>query len=273
MRHFGIAAWIVAVAVSSAWAKTETPAYGDRGCTSAREFVVTLEYLRSVKEFALPEAEARRLAEAVAAGCTHAGRRFVLVAQTLLKAGMKGPEALKLASELALRTEGEARAFVGIFRMAFLEDGLDLDMPSSVRMARELSLEFKGEASWAHEDFRRIVEFCVKGRGLDLPRPVCGQLAARIAKKAEVVNGGIANDFMKAFQFSVDPKIGPGMTTAQALATAEEVALSGPDAVENLIAAYRYAIREKGLGLPVDDAFKFAKRMALTLPDATKTRN
>ena len=226
-----------------------------------------------MKEFTRPEPELIKIAEGIAAGCTNAGRRFVQVAQTLLRAGLGGKDALKFAQELALKSEGEARAFVGIFRLAFLDDGLDMDLASSVQIARELSVEFKGESSWAYDDFRKIVEFCLKDRGLDLPRVACGRLASRIAKRAEVANGGISSDFMKVFKFVVDPKNGPGITTSQALETAEEIALIGPDAVENLISAYRYAIRAKGLGLPVEEAFAFARKMAQTVPSHSKVKN
>jgi hypothetical protein len=275
-RKIALGLLTISLTAGNVWAKVEPAAsaasYGDRACSSTREFVATLEFLRSVKEFALPEPEARKVAESIAVGCTHAGRRFIQVAQTLLKAGLGGKDTLKTAQEFAHRTEGEARAFIGIFRLSFLEDGLDLDLLNSIQMARELSVQFVGESVWAYDDFRKIVEFCVRDRGLDLPKAACGQLASRIAKKSEVANGGVAADFMKIFKFAVDSKNGPGVTTGKALALAEEVAVVGPDAVENFISAYRYAIREKGLGLPADEAFSFARKMALTTP-GTKTRN
>ncbi len=249
--------------------------YGDRACSATREFVSVLEYLRSVKEFSLPEADARKTADDVARSCTGSARRFISVAQTLLKAGLSGKDALNTARELAARSEGEARSFVGIFRLAFLEDGLDLDLMNSMRLARELSVQFAGESAWAYDDFRKVVEFCMKERGLDLPKGVCGVLAARIAKKSEIANGGVASDFIRVFHFARDAKRGVGTTTGRALEIAEEVAIAGPDATDNFVSAFKYAMSTKGLGLAADEAFSFARKMALTIPSGqtSKTRN
>ena len=64
----------------------------------------------------------------------------------------------------------------------FLQNYLDMDLASSLKMARELSLEYRGNPMAAAMDYAKLTEFCVQEKGLDLSKPRCGKLAVRVAR-------------------------------------------------------------------------------------------
>lgn len=230
-------------------------------CTSTREFVTTLEYLRAHKEFELPEKEARSIADRVSLGCTGAALRFVRVANLLTRSGLSSKNALEVALEFARKDSAQTETFIEVFRRAFLAEYLDMDMQSSVRIARSLSSEFRGDSESARRDFIEIVRFCVEAEGLDLPRPECGKIAARVAKLGEGQSAGVARGFIRIYDF-VRSARGPGRPSFEALRVAEEVMATGESADANFIQAYEYAVSQNGLGLVDLEAVTFAKRMA-----------
>jgi hypothetical protein len=213
----------------------------------------------------------RKLAEEVAAGCDGAGRRFISVVATLMRAGLTGNDAVAQGKEFALHSDQAAQAFVGVFRIAYSEEGLDLDLGASLGLARDLSVEFDGEALWAYGDFKRVAELCMGKRGFDLPRGECGRLAQRIAKNS--IKGTSGAEFARAYQFLRVKKKGPGMTTAQAVDFAEKLTLAGPDAIDNFISGFQFAMNRKGLNASVEEALIFAEKMALMTPGANTKKN
>jgi hypothetical protein len=234
----------------------------DTECTFSREYITTLEYLRSEKALAVPEADARKTAEKVALGCTGAAQRFIRVASTLGRSGVAANDSLKDALEFSGRSDVETETFLAVFLKAFLQEYLDLDLKASLRMARSLAAEFQGDIPTVREDFEKILKFCVDQKQLDLPRPQCGSFAARIAHLGENFNGGVADSFLRSFEF-IRSESGPGLTTAQALQLSEQLVGGGRNAAENFIQAFRYGVSKKGLAEDSRGAIQFATRMAL----------
>jgi hypothetical protein len=108
----------------------------ETGCTRAREFIATLEYLRSAKELSLAEPEARGIAQKVTdAACSGSGYRFVRVSQLLLKVGLSGSDSLKVGLEFAARDDRQTETFLGVFMKAIQSDHHDLDVASAPRIA------------------------------------------------------------------------------------------------------------------------------------------
>ncbi|HUP58576.1 MAG TPA: hypothetical protein VM598_14050 [Bdellovibrionota bacterium] len=241
------------------------PGLAAETCNSTRDYVTTLEFLRSHKEFSVPEPEARKIAGLVVLGCEGSAARFVRVTETLTRAGLGTKNAFELGIDLAARTDNETEAFVAVFRSAFLEEYLDLDLASSISLARSLSIEFEGDVLGAREDFERVVAFCSSDKGLDLPKPQCAQLAARIAGRGKAFSGGISDAFLSLFTF-LRSEPGPRLATGPALALAEELLAGGRGSADNFIQGYRYGISKSGLALGTHDAVAFAK--GLTIPKA-----
>jgi hypothetical protein len=232
-------------------------------CTSTREFVTTLEFLRKQKDLQLPDPDARKVAERVSEGCTGSGLRFIRVFQLLSRAGFGAKDCVEQASRLSARTDSVVETFVTVFQHAFLQEYLDLDPDAALKTALSLSSDFEGDVLAVRDDFRRLVGFCSDSgvASLGLPKPQCGAFAARVARKGQGFSGGIAEPFISTYQF-LRSNPGPNLTAADALRVCEEIIGFGPGAGENFTQAYRYAVSKSGLGIGGADAIGFARRMA-----------
>jgi hypothetical protein len=239
-----------------------------KACASAREFVTSLEFLRTHEDLKLPEPEARKVAEKVALGCEGAAGRFIRIATLLVRAGLTGKESLQVALRFADREDREAEAFVSIFKRAFAEEYLDLDLGDAVKVALSLSRDFPGDRDAARKEFERLVEFCVKRQPVGLARPSCGGFAARAASKAIAWNGKGASAFEEGYDFLVSAS-GPNLSTPDALTLSESLLEVGPGAFDNFRQAYLYASSEKGLGAGREESLRFARR--ITVPADSKT--
>lgn len=232
-------------------------------CPATREYITSLEYLRANKELALPEADARKVADAISKGCAGAAERFIRVSGLLSRAGFSGREAAETGKRFAVGTAAEVDTFVTVFKRAFAEEFLDLDLEDSLKMALALSKEFAGDQPQVRADFERLLAFCTEEKQLGLPKPTCGAFASRVAAKGEPWNGGIAKPFIRGFEYLTSSK-GPSLVTGEALKLSEALLAAGPGAFDNFSQAYSYASAESGLALGRQDAIGFARDLALT---------
>lgn len=251
---------LVLVLLNACSSKKTNPAE-EGNCTSTKEFITTLEYLRKHTELALPELDARQLAEKVALGCTGAAERFIKVASVLSKAQLSGRDAVAAALKLSSKSDAQAETFVSVFKKSFLADYLDLDMKTSVDLAHSLSAEFSGDQVQVRKDFEKFVDFCLEQSKLNLPRPQCAPLAARLAKKGEATGKPVFNAFRDLYEFMKSEK-GPNLSNEDVVQRAEAMVSISPVAAQNFIQAYKFGVASSGLGLPAKDAYDFAKRMA-----------
>jgi len=249
----------------TARAATEAEPTPKLGCTTAREYIAALEFLRDRKEFAIPEAEARKTAARVSSHCTGSAARFMRVTRTLTVSGLGTSDAIAMGEEFAGRNDRETDTFLSVFRKAFsaeTEGGLDLDLGSSVRLARSLTSAFDGDVLKVRDDFETLFGYCARKDKLGLPMAQCGDFASEIARKGNHWAGSASAAFVRMFEFLSAAKDGPGLTTADALAMARETVAAGPDSADNFIQAYRYASARKGMDLPRDQAVAFARDVA-----------
>ncbi len=230
-------------------------------CPTAKEFITTMEYLRDRPTLGLSEQEIRKVSTDVAAGCAGAAERFTEAFETLSKteAGPRG--SLQLAQELAKKSNSYTRAFIEIFKKSYLAEDLDLDYLTSLKMARSLSVDYSGDPDIAVDDFLRLVKFCSSDKWVGLSKPQCGVIAGRVVKSAEAFKKPIAPIFEKTFEFVVSEK-GPTPNLVHALKIAEDIVAIGPEAADNFIMAYRYALSDAGLALTAAESLKFAKTLA-----------
>jgi hypothetical protein len=238
-------------------------------CTTAREYITTLEYLRDRKEMAMPEADARKVALEASQGCTGAALRLIRVTTTLSQSGMGAKDAIRRGLEFAKRTDQETETFLTVFNRAYAQDAMDLDLRASVRMADELTRDFEADTVAVRDDFIRLLDFCSGSEKLGLPKPQCGAFAARLAKQGQKWSGGISAPYIQAFEFAVSNK-GPALTTARAIEIANQLTAAGPGSAENFVDAYKYAVSKKGLGLADNAALGFALKIGLESDGRTK---
>lgn len=259
----GIAMLVLILTSSVAWGDEPVPSPSpDSGCSTTAEFVKTLSYLRSQKEFAIDEAKSRKIAEDVSQGCSGAAKRFTQVVEDLFNSGLASWDAVKIGTELAQRKDSEVATFLNIFDHSFGTDALDLDLRNSVKIALSLTSEYTGDTLVARKDFEALTQFCISREHLDLPKPRCALFAARITHEGQTWKTGAALPFIHAFEFiRATGTDGPGLATDQALQFAENIVVAGPGSDQNFIQAYSFGTRKDGLALGSSDAVKFAFKM------------
>jgi len=230
-------------------------------CMPLREYVTTYNYLENHKSYALTTKHAYKIADSVSKGCTGAAERFIKITGLLSHATIDTQTAMKKAIKFALSTNTLTNNFITIFKNTYSEDALDLNVNESLKMASELSIDFKGNPEVVREDFEVLVAFCISSDDLDLPKKRCAQMAYRISKLGEKFEGRVSEEFLDLFEY-LNNADGPNLTTFDALKIAEQALQYGPAANENFIDAYKYAVSESGLNLNRAESVKFAKLMA-----------
>ncbi|MBL7663665.1 MAG: hypothetical protein JNM93_00920 [Bacteriovoracaceae bacterium] len=251
----------ILVLISTAYAET-TPEVLHAECSSAKEFITTLEYLRSRNEFQLDSSQALKVSEKVATACTGAAQKFVDVVNLLTKLTVDSKSAVETAVMLSAQERGVVDNYLTIFKYAFVEDGLDLDLMNSLSMAKSLSVEFKGEQKKARDDFLELVKFCTHMKTLNLPLGSCAQTAAKVTRMGEKFKNSVASPFKDLFHFLTEAEAGPKLSKLEGLKFAEEMMGFGPMAEDNFVQAYKYAISKDGLGFSQVHALAFAKNLA-----------
>lgn len=235
-------------------------------CTSAKDYITTLEYLREHTSIAGNEKQAREIADHVSKGCTGAAKRFIQAIRLLEKSGVAPGDSVQYAKTLALKNESTAKVFFVIFQKGFARDGFDLDQSTALKLASSLSIDFNADPEVATKDFSELTKFCLSKDGLSLSKPQCAELSARITKTSEKHKVSVSKAFFSSFDFMTSSR-GPNITTSEALKYAEELVSIHPESLDNFSQAYRYALDKSGLELSRDEAFKFAMDLAKrTLP-------
>ena len=210
----------------------------------------------------LPEKQTQTLALEVSKGCNGAAQRFIRIQNTLSFAGLDGKNSVQEGLDFSRRTDAEVDTFLLVFKTAFAQDSLDLDLRSSLVMAKSLTQEFSGDSRAAREDFVKLVDYCSGENSLNLPRPACGSFAARVSKFGQQwEGGGLSRTFIRTFEF-IRAENGVRLPTARALEIAEKLVATGPDSPDNFISAYRYGISKNGLELDESAALAFAMKMS-----------
>jgi hypothetical protein len=246
---------LVALPVAQAQASLELS-----GCSSAREYVTTLEYLRKKEDLKLPDLEARKIADQVSKGCTDAAERFIRVSELLIRAQLSVKDAIAQALALSQRPREVAEGFVSAFQLAYSSERLDLRVQSAVDLARAVSQEFDGDALVAEKDFRQVVELCTSERGFPLSKEDCAALGLRVARAGGRIGESVGATFVTAFRELVARKNAP-LIGSEAIRTAEEIAAQGDQGLENFRVAYRYALSQSGLKATEPEAYAFARQM------------
>lgn len=230
-------------------------------CLAAREYITTLGFLREHKDFQIKEDQARNVADQVSLGCTGAAQRFIKVTNLLVKSNMGTADALRNAMKFVHADDRTTETFLKVFQTAFLADEYDLDLPSSLRYALALSVQYQGEPENALADFTKVSEFCLERKGLDLSKPYCADLGVFVARTGMTYPTGAATAFFELLDF-VRSEGGPSRSTAEALNLSKEVLAYGPLAVQNFRHGYQFAVSKDGFSQPYGAAMEFAKRLA-----------
>lgn len=234
----------------------------EESCSYAKEYITSLEFLRDHKEFSIQESDARNIALQVSHGCTGAARRLIKIVSILIESGAKPVDAITLGVEYAQRTDIETDTYIAIFLKCFLSEDLDLNLGNALKIAKDLSSKFNGDLKEVRRDFNKIIRLCMDINELGMPRPECAFFAAGIAKSGEKFKGGVADIWMRLFNF-IRSKQGPQLTTPQAILLSETLLAGGKDCADNFIQAFKYGVSSRGLKMSLREAIEFGKQMTL----------
>lgn len=233
----------------------------DKNCLATREYVTAIQYIRSEKDFAVNEVDARKVADEVSKNCSGSSSRFIKMTNLLVNAGIDSKTAIETGIRFSSGNDKDVDSFVTIFRYSFMKEYLDLDLLTSLKNARELSVDFAGDKAYAREDFQRLAEYCISSKNLDLPKPQCASLALRISKFGANNESPVSKKYIDLYEYIISSK-GPHKPTNEALVLAEQVVSKGSFATENFIQAYKFGSSSKGLSLNENEALKFAIDMS-----------
>ncbi len=230
-------------------------------CEAAKEYITAFNFLKEKKEFAIETPDARDVATKVAAGCTGAAKRFIQVVELLAASKLDGRNAILIATELARGTDEQTETFMLVFKKAFLRDYLDMNLRASIVLAQKLSLKFKGNQKLVQDSFERMAKFCISTNKLDLSRPQCGEIAARIAAYGENHKENIAKKYIEAVEYLM-AKDKANIALFEAMRVAEQLVSISPYAVENFVKAFEYAQSKNGLKFDRKSAINFGRDIA-----------
>jgi hypothetical protein len=234
---------------------------GFRDCTSAKEFITTYRFLQETRSTALSPADAQRLSLKVAEGCDGAAARFIKTFTLLQKAGIVHGDAINQASDMASKDAITAKTFDGVFTRCFAGDGLDLDLATAVRLARQIAFDYDGNKTFAEADFVELVKYLSSPAGGTMAHQASAQLAARLLTAADIHKKAVAQDFAKSVDY-LTSSAGPNLTRPDALQLAEKLLFIGPAARDNFREAYQFAQSAKGMNKERPTAIKLALDVA-----------
>jgi hypothetical protein len=230
-------------------------------CDSHREFVTTLEFMRKQDFYELGEQHSREIAKSVAKGCTGAAERYARVYELLKKVEAGARTTIATAIELAQKTDSHVTTFMDVFRNAYGEKALDLDLNNSIKIATALSVSYEGDPLKAKTDYDRLVKFCLDDKKVGGSIPLCAELALEITKSGEKFKSHVAGVFIETYEFLRTTK-DLNLQISTALDIAKRVVEIHPVAGKNYIAAMKYSLSKDGLKLPIEKSLSFAFEIA-----------
>ena len=230
-------------------------------CDSHREFVTTLEYMRKQDFYEMGEQHSRQIAKQVAKGCTGAAGRYVRVYELLKKVEAGARTTISPAVELSQKSDSHVTTFMDVFRNAYGEKALDLDMNNSLKIARSLSVDYSGKPEKAKQDYDKLVKFCLDDKKVGGSIPLCAELALEVAKSGENFKAPVADAFIETYEYLRNTK-DLNLQISGALDIDKNVVSIHPEASNNYVASLKYSLSKSGLSMPVKSSLSFAFEMA-----------
>lgn len=250
--------------IDSQQAITTNPNY-IKTCESSKEFITTMEFLKTKNNIGMTGNSALAVAEDVSKGCKNSAQRFIKIYEILERSGLDVKSSMNFGMKLAQMEEKRGDVFVSIFKKSFLKSSFDLDLKSAVQTAESLSIDYKGAPEKSEKDFDELAKFCLSNvnmGGLEFSIGDCAKLAIRITKLGESYEKEIAKPFIDLYSFLLkDTQM--GFTINESLKISEEVLKSGPESANNFKTIFKYAISDSGLKMEKNLALELSKKIAL----------
>lgn len=256
LKQIAIACLLVAPGVALAVPTTDHTA-----CVSSQEFMDSMHYLRSNKNVELPEEQVRLYADQISKGCTGAYARFKDVFEYLNKMGVDHRQSLKIAMSFSPHTDTVKNTFLEILKGSYLREYYDVDFKSALQLAYDISMDHRTTPERLRTDFVGFVRFCNEKKGMEVPLSACVKYSRRLLELTPYFEKGAYPSFEELFiKLNTDKAF--GISIRESLEVSLKVLSFGPQAPENFLKGYAYALDTAGLGLSTNDAVQFGLRMA-----------
>ena len=239
-----------------------TPEIEKISCLSSREYITTVKFLRDKKDYGLSEKQIQNTADKVSKGCSGASKQFIKIMKLLTTLGIDSGSSMKTALNFVHKEPSHAKAFIEIYRQTYDPSYLDLDPLNAMNISLKLSALYKGDVDKSLDDFKELVQFCIKNKSMELPNIKCANLATTITLLGQEYKESIAKPFIGLMSFLQETDKGPQVDKNRALKISQEILQFGPLAAKNFEQAFIFATSKKGLSLSTKKAIPFAKEMA-----------
>ena len=231
-------------------------------CTAFKDFATAYNFIKNAKVLEIPEKKTIDIAKKIAAGCTGSAGRFIMVAEVLSKAGVQAGDSVALGIEFATKTNEQTEVFTSLFKKAFVAEGFDLTAQVSIRLAKRIALKPDVAPKILLSDFDKLADFCIKEKGLPLPKPECANLIERLLTESGPSQGSAADAFLTAYRFTSGSDPGANFTAHDAVGVSEQLVKTSADTVEDFIESYKFGVSTNGLSLPRAQALALAQELA-----------
>lgn len=213
-------------------------------CHASKEFITTYNFLLDQKELNIKEDQVRKFAIDASKGCSNAAQRFIEIYKLLTKANIDSKNSIEVALKYAKMNDKSAKAFMTIFKEAFLKEYLDLDVKAALTLSNSMIVENEKAVSYIKDDFEKVVKFCKSEQELNLNAKVCSELATEVISSTLKFNAKMSDTFVDSFKYLTDDK-GLDLTSFDALTYAKKLSSYGPNSLKNFKEAIDFGVKKK----------------------------
>ncbi|MCC7404042.1 MAG: hypothetical protein IT288_06535 [Bdellovibrionales bacterium] len=232
-----------------------------RLCSSTKEYIEALEFLRKYGTAGMRDEVARQLADYVSRGCDGAARRFRETYALLAKMGVSHVRSLEMGMDFASQTDEVQKNFFEILKQSYLTEFLNYDFELALKIAYEFSRDLPANHVRARNDFVALVRFCLDPKEISIPLNICGLMALELVRLSPHFPDGVFKPFQELYAMLRDGETF-GLSLRDSLEVVMRVLKYGPRAPANFRQGYEYAVSGKGLNYPPHEGLKFALKMA-----------
>lgn len=240
-------------------------------CESSKEFILTVEYLRKLKDFSLPDSEIFKTALKVSENCNSASSRFQKILSTLVSTGVDHSHALSFAIQYSQEDNASVEAFISLFKGLVLEKKFNLAFYQAFETAKFFAESSTGNKTELKNDFLGFLDFCFNDpSGIQLSLEQCRNLSLKYLDLHKHFPNGVFTDFKSLFNFLRNEKE-TGLSIASALVLTQEVLINGPGSQKNFKDSYRYGLNQ--LNMKPGQALSLALKLASYTNSNSNSKN
>lgn len=213
-------------------------------CESTKEFISSVEYLRTQKFLILPDNEILKTALLVSENCNGAAYRFGRILSTLVASGVDHEHARHFAVTYSREDNESVEAFISLFQGLVLEKKFNLPFYQAFETAKFFAESAKGNKAELKKDFLGFLGFCFEDmNGILLSLEQCRSLSFSYLKLHTDYPKGVFPEFKILYNFLRNEKE-TGLSISNALAITQTILHNGPGAQKNFIDSYRYGLNK-----------------------------